>query len=135
MPSLQIFRQKIQALRRDQEHNPTIGCTILTQPFYLEEGMYIDPPVYWSSNIVTGKSYRIEAGSEGLRLFEEAQNFFSLLHPQDLESQASTGPRFGKELTTTPSARKVDASPSRPFSPPGGLMEPFNASLQRDRKS
>ena len=34
-----------------------------------------------------------------------------------------------------PSARKVDASPSRPFSPPGGLMEPFNASLQRDRKS
>jgi hypothetical protein len=35
----------------------------------------------------------------------------------------------------TPSARKVDASPSRPFLPPGGLMEPFNASLQRDRKS
>jgi len=35
----------------------------------------------------------------------------------------------------TPSARKVDASPSRPFSPPGGLMERFNASLQRDRKS
>ena len=34
-----------------------------------------------------------------------------------------------------PSARKDDASPSRPFSPPGGLMEPFNASLQRDRKS
>jgi putative restriction endonuclease len=102
MPSLQIFRQKIQALRRDQEHNPTIGCTILTQPFYLEEGMYIDPPVDWSSNIVTGKSYSIEAGSEGLRLFEEAQNFFSLLHPQDLEPQTSTSPRFGKELTTRP---------------------------------
>jgi hypothetical protein len=38
-------------------------------------------------------------------------------------------------LSLAPSARKVDASPSRPFSPPGGLMEPFNASLQRDRKS
>ena len=40
-----------------------------------------------------------------------------------------------KTLYHPPSARKVDASPSRPFSPPGGLMEPFNASLQRDRKS
>jgi len=38
-------------------------------------------------------------------------------------------------VEVTPSARKVDASPSRPFSPQGGLMEPFNASLQRDRKS
>jgi hypothetical protein len=38
-------------------------------------------------------------------------------------------------VVKAPSARKVDASPSRPFSPPGGLMEPFNASLQRDRKS
>jgi hypothetical protein len=36
---------------------------------------------------------------------------------------------------SAPSARKVDASPSRPFSSPGGLMERFNASLQRDRKS
>ena len=43
-----------------------------------------------------------------------------------IERRISPGP---------PSASKVDASPSRPFSPPGGLMEPFNASLQRDRKS
>jgi hypothetical protein len=42
---------------------------------------------------------------------------------------------FNADVSNAPSARKVDASPSRPFSPPGGLMEPFNASLQRDRKS
>ena len=40
-----------------------------------------------------------------------------------------------QDWSSLPSARKVDASPSRPFSPPGGLMERFNASLQRDRKS
>ena len=34
----------------------------------------------------------------------------------------------------TPSARKVDASPSRPLFPPGGLMEQSNASLQRGRQ-
>jgi hypothetical protein len=35
----------------------------------------------------------------------------------------------------TPSARKVEASSLRPLQPPGGLMEPFNASLQRGRQS
>jgi hypothetical protein len=34
-------------------------------------------------------------------------------------------------LPDTPSARKVDASPSRPLFSPGGLMEQGNASLQR----
>ena len=33
-----------------------------------------------------------------------------------------------------PSARKVDASPSRPFQPSGGLMESIDASLQRSRQ-
>jgi hypothetical protein len=33
MLSLQVFREKIQALRHDREFNPVIGCTILTQPF------------------------------------------------------------------------------------------------------
>jgi len=33
-----------------------------------------------------------------------------------------------------PSARR-DASPIRPFQPPGGLMESFNASLQQDRQA
>lgn len=102
MPSLQLFREKIQTLRRDQEHNPIIGCTILTQPFYLEQSMYIDPPADWASNIVTGKSYGIQADSEGLRLFEEAQHFFSLPNPNDAETEASSNLRFGKEQTIRP---------------------------------
>ena len=44
IPSLALFRQKIGNLHRDQELNPIIGCSILTQPFYLEEAIYIDPP-------------------------------------------------------------------------------------------
>ena len=44
MPGLTLFRQKIGNLRRDQEFNPIIGCTILTQPFYLEEAMYMILP-------------------------------------------------------------------------------------------
>ena len=49
----------------------------------------------------------------------------------------SVGPVPATEFvgeSTPPSARKVDASPSRPLFPPGGLMEQSNASLQRGRQ-
>ena len=101
-PSLTLFRQKIGNLRRDQEFNPIIGCTILTQPFYLEEAMYIDPPHDWPSNIVTGKSFEILPGSEGLRLFEQAQPFFSLVAQSDHEHSGPVGGRYGKDLTIRP---------------------------------
>lgn len=102
MPSLHFFRTKIQSLRQDQEKNPIIGCTVLTQPFDLEESLYIDPPADWSANIVTGKSYGIEAGSEGLRLFEEAQRYFSLPNLNDAQQPELADPRFGKELKIKP---------------------------------
>jgi hypothetical protein len=38
------------------------------------------------------------------------------------------------QTSASPSARKVDASPSRPLFPLGGLMEQSNASLQRGRQ-
>jgi putative restriction endonuclease len=71
--SLADFRAKISSIRGDLEKNPTIGCTILTQPFYLEEHSFFDPPSDWASNIVTGKSYDATTG-EGLRLFEQAKS-------------------------------------------------------------
>jgi hypothetical protein len=37
-------------------------------------------------------------------------------------------------LPSAPSARKDDASSSRPFQPPGGLMDLIDASLQRGRQ-
>jgi hypothetical protein len=44
------------------------------------------------------------------------------------------GNSVGQHYAAPPSARKDDASPSRPFQPTGGLMEPINASLQRGRQ-
>jgi putative restriction endonuclease len=103
MPSIHEFRQKIQALRRDSEHNPVIGCTILTQAFYLRDDQSITPPSDWSSNIVTGKSYEVKLGNEGLRLFEEAQRHFSFAYPVDGNNQlqAATN-RYGKEQLVRP---------------------------------
>ncbi len=97
-----MFRHKIQALRRDQEFNPVIGCTILTLPFYLQEKLCINPPLDWSSNIVTGKNCEIKAGSEGLRLFEEAQRSFRLANPELSVVEEPLEQRLGKELMIRP---------------------------------
>ena len=50
------------------------------------------------------------------------------------QSTAKKRTKKEKFLADTPSARKVDASPSRPLFPPGGLMEQTNAPLQRGRQ-
>jgi len=39
--SLDAFRRKISSIRGDNERNPIIGCTVLTQLFYLRDGEYL----------------------------------------------------------------------------------------------
>jgi putative restriction endonuclease len=70
--SLDAFRRKISSIRGDNERNPIIGCTVLTQPFYLREGDYLPAPTDWGRSIVTGKSYDASYG-EGARLLENAR--------------------------------------------------------------
>jgi len=100
--SLEKLRRMIQAHRKDNDCNPIIGCTILTQPFYLKDDETIDPPSDWSGNIVTGKSYEIASGSEGLRLFEQAQAIFSASYPRDPGDQTGSIDRFGKPQLVSP---------------------------------
>ena len=70
--SLVDFRTKISSIRGDQVRNPTIGCTVLTQPFYLDDHDFFLPPADWAANIVTGKSFDVAVG-EGLRLYQQAR--------------------------------------------------------------
>ena len=51
------FFQSIMRLNKSGEVNPTIGCTILTEPFFFRREDWIPIPQDWSSNIVKGKSY------------------------------------------------------------------------------
>jgi putative restriction endonuclease len=66
------FRTKISSLRHDSERNPVIGCTVLTQPFYLDDRDFWPPPSDWPPSALTGKSYDATVG-EGLRLYEKAR--------------------------------------------------------------
>lgn len=96
MPSFQEFRAKISVLRGDTEHNPIIGCTVLTDPFYLFDDAFFTPPDDWGRSIMTGKSYDTGTG-EGRRLYEMALEAHHLTSVSNFalgvaEEQARYGP-------------------------------------------
>lgn len=102
--NLPDFRTKISSIRKDGERNPLIGCTVLTQPFYLHDDAFISPPSDFSSNIVTGKSYDAGVG-EGLRLYEQARSAIiaSGHQPSSMENAVSElTSRYGAEFLFRP---------------------------------
>ena len=70
--SAQEMRTRIAKYRKKDPNDRSdfsIGCRILTQPFFLEESDWIPVPASWSMNIVTLKTYNTD-NAEGLRLWE-----------------------------------------------------------------
>jgi putative restriction endonuclease len=58
--SLEEMRRRTLELRRDgadQRSDFTVGCILLTQPFFLPRERWVPIPDDWSPNIVQGKSY------------------------------------------------------------------------------
>ena len=67
--SITLFRAKMD---KSTSPNETIGCTLLTDCFWLPEGEWIDQPEDWSSAIVKGKKYDPYSGP-GLRVWQQIQ--------------------------------------------------------------
>ena len=80
--SLQEMRARIVRYRRtisDDRSDFTIGCRILTQPFFFDEADWIPVSSSWSKNIVTFKTYStVEA--DGAALWAAVQDRL-LLNP------------------------------------------------------
>ena len=58
--SLQQLNERIQKYRARNsilENNPSIGCIILTEPFFFDEQDWIPVPDDWKNSIVQGKAY------------------------------------------------------------------------------
>jgi putative restriction endonuclease len=98
--SLDAFRRKIGAIRGDSERNPTIGCTVLTQPFYFSNEESLPAPADWGRNIVMGKSYDAMSG-EGAKLLE-AVKYAQLGHSLRDTPIASQPNRYGNPQLFTP---------------------------------
>ncbi len=74
--SFMAMRQRVERLRRDHGGRAAdggdyqIGCLMLSQPTFLEQGAWVRPPSGWPENAVQGKRYDLSSG-EGARVWRE----------------------------------------------------------------
>ncbi len=69
-PDAHTLLARMRKYRRDDSPDPEIGCTILTEPFFFPEELWVDPPADWARNIVRGKRYST-ADEIGARLWDQ----------------------------------------------------------------
>ena len=99
--SARDMRARIAKYRRTDPNDRsdfTIGCRILTQPFFLENGDWIRVPASWSPNIVSLKTYNT-SDSEGLLLWKSVTERLSR---HEISEQAVPGTRYGEPKLILP---------------------------------
>jgi putative restriction endonuclease len=79
--------------------NEPIGCTLLTECFWLPQDQWIDQPDDWAGSIVQGKRYDASEG-EGARLWSEIQSRLRAL-PDPL-GEIQPPERYGMPFLTRP---------------------------------
>lgn len=101
--SLPVFSERIRRYRRGVAGpSPTIGCNILTEPFFLPREQWIPAPASWAPNIVQGKTYDT-GDKEGAELFDAVRDVL-LAHSGVPEKGADpvleSDARYGEEFLT-----------------------------------
>lgn len=91
--TLDDFRKLIAPLTATGRSDGQIGCTILANPFFFDEGIWIANPPGWSSNIVRGKMYDSDAGA-GAEIWQNIQVRMTL---SPLEAATINGKPTGAE--------------------------------------
>lgn len=97
--SLEEMRERTLRLRRSatgSREDFTIGCIILTQPFFLPEDRWIPVPENWSPNIVQGKTYDLSV-EPGVSLFRRVQEELHGLRVRESEPE-----RYGDPIAVRP---------------------------------
>ena len=97
--SLAEMRQRTARYRRSPpvgREDFTIGCILLTQPFFLPEERWIPIPSDWSRNIVQGKTYDLST-EPGARLLHQLREALEGLQLHD-----SSAERYGSPIPIRP---------------------------------
>jgi putative restriction endonuclease len=93
------FRNAIHKYRKSDfrsEPDPTIGCIILSTPFFFEKRDWIPVPIDWKPNIVQGKTY--DTGTDiGQRLYLQVQSMLQryFLIGSEMVMEESKANRYG----------------------------------------
>ncbi|MGP8152857.1 MAG: HNH endonuclease [Smithella sp.] len=104
--SLDGLRKLITPLTTTDHGDGQIGCTILANPFFFDESVWIANPPGWSSNIVRGKMYDSNEGA-GAELWNNVQAHIQLLQPETFQRDnsyiiAETIEKYGAPVPVRP---------------------------------
>jgi putative restriction endonuclease len=102
--SLLEMRKRIEQYRR-QIPNPkedyTIGCILLSQPFFFPEKYWIPIPSDWKTGIQQGKRYNLENGL-GAALYKEIQGRLAHQAISAISTGTEEHARYGTPVTVLP---------------------------------
>ncbi len=101
--SLQEMRQRVEKYRRTSSlphEDYTVGCIILSHPFFLHEAEWIPVPHDWKPNIVQGRGYDISS-EPGRTLYQSLIKRVQL-SDADLRRYVGVTERYGKPYSFTP---------------------------------
>lgn len=153
--SPQEMRTRIARYRRadpSDRSDFSIGCRILTQPFFFEEADWIPVPASWSPNIVSFKTYST-GDAEGLALWEAVSDRLVRHNASGLSGEVRFGqpqlvkPRLGQgafrilvtdiygrrcAVTQERTLPALEAAHIRPYSDGGEHEAPNGLLLRRD---
>jgi putative restriction endonuclease len=96
-PDFATMRRRIEKYRRipsASNEDYTIGCTLLSSPFFFPEKAWIPVPASWSMNIVQGKTYPLDR-EDGRRLWEQVQERLVPSHVLVAEGAGDERPMYG----------------------------------------
>lgn len=75
--TIEALREAINRYRTQHHetmpHDPAIGCTLLTQPFYWPKNQWIPVPSQWPMNVVQGKTLDTEDEIMGQKLWQQVE--------------------------------------------------------------
>lgn len=74
----------------------TIGCNILTEPFFLDEADWIPIPENWAANIVRGKTYDTEE-AYGSALWAQVEEWLVTMQARNAAWEAEEFPLYGAD--------------------------------------
>ena len=103
-PDFDTMRRRIEKYRKPERIDPhgqyPIGCLMIAQPTFFNEGEWVAQPKDWSPEIVQGKTYDL-TGGEGKRVWEECRHRMAGLL-QDAMAAKEPSARYGEPVLMQP---------------------------------
>lgn len=102
---MRVRLARYRQVAEDPREDYTIGCTLLEQPFFLDEADWIPEPADWKRNIVRGKGYETTS-AVGQQVWDRVM---AAIQSRSIPAPVSepvlldrAGPRYGQPVLTLP---------------------------------